>query len=108
MDGLRDPNGLGGAAGPVGRGGAGDDAVEIFGEALRLLETLLATGGASVPIGELGGRAVVGCDDGFRLESHFMFGAVCVVGELFRVVESEAAARSCVTGIGGTGGVAAG
>ncbi len=50
---LRDAHGLRRAAGPVEAGRAGDDAVEVRGEALRFLHRLASAGRAAVPVREL-------------------------------------------------------
>ena len=52
-------NGLRGAAGPVEARRAGDDAVEVVREALRLLQRLASAGRAAVPVRELRRGAVV-------------------------------------------------
>ena len=58
------------------RGRAGHDAVVIVGITLRFGETLLAAGGAAVPVSELRGLAVERLNDELRIDRHFVDGAV--------------------------------
>jgi hypothetical protein len=61
------------------RGYRGDDAVVVFGVALRFLQALLSAGGATVEIGELRGFSVVGGDDLFGGDRHEVGGAIAEV-----------------------------
>ncbi len=88
--------------GPVIGGRAGDDAVVVFRVALRFLETLLAAGRASVPVGKLRALIVISRDDRLGLERHLVHGTIAEVDHLFRMPEREAAIHG-TTGVAGIG-----
>lgn len=92
------------------RGGAGDDAIEVIGEALGEGEALAAALGAAVVVGAGGGGAVVGADEHFGGLGGDVEGAEAEIEE-FLAVEGEAGSGFLgggVAGIGGGGGEAGG
>src|SRR4051812_531467 len=89
--------------GPVIGGRAGDDAVVIGGELLGFLQSLLAAGGAAVPVRRLGASPVIGIGEGLGFDSHLMDGAVSEVDQLLGVSGDERGVATVVAGIGGGG-----
>ena len=82
------------AAGPVEARRAGDDAVEVLGEALRRLHRLPPAGGAAVPVRELRARrrnrpAMIF----LAFDGHLVHRAPAEVDHLLRMPEREAARR---------------
>ena len=77
---------------PVGRS-AGDDPVIIGWKALRFLQCLLASAGASVPIRVFRRFSIECLDDRFGFDGHFVFRAVGVIDQFFEVSQGETGAR---------------
>ena len=89
------------------RRSAGHDAVVIGRIALRFGEALLAACRAAVPVSELRGLAVERLNDEFRIDCHFVDGAIGPIDELFGMAEGPALVVADVAGVGARGGIAA-
>src|SRR5581483_11072335 len=87
-NGLFDPNGGGGSVITGIGGGAGDDADEVVGVALRFHECFTATVGTANEVGIGWFLTIEGADDGFSLDGGFMDSAVGEVDEFFGVTNS--------------------
>jgi len=88
---------------------AGDDAVVVAGEALRLFESLFAPRRAPVPIGMFGSISVIGSDDGLGFDGHLMDRSIPEINHLFGMAQREAGVSrtAVVPGICGGGRIAA-
>ena len=106
---LRDPDAVGEEVRPVVGGRAGDDAVVVGGEALRLHERLAAAVRAGIEVRALGRAAVERRDGRFRCDGGFVDRAIAEVDDLLGMAERPAGigAAGAVAGVGGGRGVAA-
>src|SRR5580765_171660 len=93
---------------PVVRGGAREDADEVFRKALRLHQRFAAAVGASVEVAPLRVAAVKRADDRFRLQRGFMYGAIAEVDQFLRVPNRPIrTAATFVAVVGSSDGVTA-
>src|ERR1039458_7882148 len=108
VDSLADIDAGGQHVGPEVGGRAGEDAVEVGGEALGFHERFAPAIGAAIEIGMLRGLAVEGLNEVLGVHSGEVQGAIAEVVHLFRMMVGPARvlAVGFVSGVGASGGVA--